>query len=193
MHRRGGGLNRLAEMPAEMRQLVRAELVDPTLAASMLLAAHLIIFWLSQDSNVTPPVCLVAFTAAAIAGTRPMRTGLTSWKIAKGLYLVPLLFAFSPLITGDWQARLTVFVFACLGLYALAGLLQWHAVEERELRHPWILDLHWAAVIRDTSTDQRYAVDSWFLDNGQPPYIQPLDQWLSGRAFNHGQEQLSDQ
>ena len=33
-----------------------------------LLAAHLIIFWLSQDSSVTPPVCLTAFAAAAIAG-----------------------------------------------------------------------------------------------------------------------------
>jgi TRAP transporter 4TM/12TM fusion protein len=116
----------LAEMPPEMRQLVRGELLDPALVTGMLLSAHLIIFWLSQDSNVTPPVCLVAFTAAAIAGTRPMRTGLTSWKIAKGLYLVPLLFAFSPLITGTWGERISVFVFACFGLYALAGLLQWH-------------------------------------------------------------------
>ncbi|HHH45254.1 MAG TPA: hypothetical protein ENK49_14060 [Gammaproteobacteria bacterium] len=73
------------------------------------------------------------------------------------------------------------------------GLLHWHTVEERHLRHPWILDLHWSAVIRDRDTGQRYAVDSWFLDNGQPPYIQPLEQWLSGRAFDSGQEQLGDQ
>ena len=122
----GDPVRALAEMPAEMRQLVRSELLDPALVTGMLLSAHLIIFWLSQDSNVTPPVCLVAFTAAAIAGTPPMRTGFTSWKIAKGLYLVPLLFAFTPLITGSWTERLTVFGFACLGLYALAGLLQWH-------------------------------------------------------------------
>jgi TRAP transporter 4TM/12TM fusion protein len=114
------------EMPPEMREIVRGELLDPTLITGMLLSAHLIIFWLSQDSNVTPPVCLVAFTAAAIAGTPPMRTGLTAWKVAKGLYLIPVLFAFTPLITGSWTERLTVFVFACLGLYALAGILQWH-------------------------------------------------------------------
>lgn len=114
------------EMPPEMRQLLRAELLDPALATGMLLSAHLIIFWLSQDSNVTPPVCLVAFAAAAIAGTKPMRTGLMSWKIAKGLYLIPALFAFTPLITGDWVDRVEVFVFATLGLYALAGLLEWH-------------------------------------------------------------------
>ena len=116
----------LVEMPQEMRQMVRRELLDPALVTGMLLSAHLIIFWLSQDSNITPPVCLVAFTAAAIAGSRPMRTGLTAWKIAKGLYLIPVLFAFTPLITGNWTERITVFVFSCFGLYALAGLLQWH-------------------------------------------------------------------
>jgi TRAP-type uncharacterized transport system fused permease subunit len=126
----GDPMRALTEMPAEMRQLVRGELLDPALVTGMLLSAHLIIFWLSQDSNVTPPVCLVAFTAAAIAGTKPMRTGLTSWKVAKGLYLVPVLFAFTPLITGSWAERLTVFVFACFGLYALAGLLQWHLEEK---------------------------------------------------------------
>jgi len=120
----------LIEMPQEMRQLVRNELLDPTLVTGMLLSAHLIIFWLSQDSNITPPVCLVAFTAAAIAGTPPMRTGLTAWKIAKGIYLIPALFAFTPLVTGNWSERILVFVFACFGLYALAGILQWH-LEER--------------------------------------------------------------
>ena len=55
-----------------------------------------------------------------------MRTGLTAWKIAKGLYLIPALFAFTPLITGNWTERLIVFVFACPALYGLAGLLQWH-------------------------------------------------------------------
>jgi TRAP-type uncharacterized transport system fused permease subunit len=39
---------------------------------------------------------------------------------------VPALFAFTPLITGSWAERMTVFGFACFGLYALAGLLQWH-------------------------------------------------------------------
>ncbi|MDP3516667.1 MAG: TRAP transporter fused permease subunit [Pseudohongiella sp.] len=115
----------LQEMPLEMRQLLREELLSPELLAGMLLSAHLIIFWLSQDSNVTPPVCLASFAAAGIAGTPPMATGLTSWKLAKGLYLVPLLFAYSPIITGTWPERIYVFVWACMGLYALCGVLQW--------------------------------------------------------------------
>ena len=109
-----------------MKQLIRQEMIEPELLTGMLLSAHLIIFWLSQDSNVTPPVCLASFAAAGIAGTRPMATGLTSWKVAKGLYLVPVLFAYSPLISGTWPERLEVFLWSCMGLYALAGLLQWH-------------------------------------------------------------------
>jgi len=121
----GDALVAIREMPLEMRQLLRAELLDPTLLAGLLMSAHLIIFWLSQDSNVTPPVCLAAFAAAGIAGTRPMATGMTSWKLAKGLYLIPVLFAYSPLISGSWPERINVFIWACMGLYALAGLLQW--------------------------------------------------------------------
>lgn len=116
----------LQQMPLEMKQLIRAEMLPAELLTGMLLSAHLIIFWLSQDSNVTPPVCLASFAAAGIAGTNPMATGLTSWKVAKGLYLVPILFAYSPIISGTWPERIEIFVWSCLGLYAMAGVLQWH-------------------------------------------------------------------
>ena len=116
----------LREMPLEMKQILRQELLDPALLAGMMLSAHLVIFWLSQDSNVTPPVCLVAFAAAGIAGSRPMATGFTAWKLAKGLYLVPLLFVYAPLVSGTWPERLEVFLWACPGIYALCGLLQWY-------------------------------------------------------------------
>jgi TRAP transporter 4TM/12TM fusion protein len=122
----GDPLIALQEMPLEMKQIIRQEMLEPELLTGMLLSAHLIIFWLSQDSNVTPPVCLASFAAAGIAGTRPIATGLTSWKVAKGLYLVPVLFAYSPLISGSWPERLEVFLWSCMGLYAMAGLLQWH-------------------------------------------------------------------
>lgn len=122
----GDPLTALQQMPLEMKQIIRQEMLEPEMLTGMLLSAHLIIFWLSQDSNVTPPVCLASFAAAGIAGTSPMATGLTSWKVAKGLYLVPVLFAYSPLISGTWPERIEVFIWACMGLYAMAGLLQWH-------------------------------------------------------------------
>jgi TRAP transporter 4TM/12TM fusion protein len=107
----------------EMAALVNMGIEVPE-ATMYLLSAHLIIFWLSQDSNLTPPVCLAAFAAAGIAGTPPMRTGVESWKLGKGLYIVPLLFAFSPLITGDWIDRFEVFFFAIIGITAFATTVE---------------------------------------------------------------------
>jgi TRAP-type uncharacterized transport system fused permease subunit len=114
----------LAEIPIDFLSLVRDQMIDPVSISLILLSAHLIIFWLSQDSNVTPPVCMCAFSAAAIAESPPMATGFTAWKMAKGLYLIPLLFAYSPLITGTWLEKSTVFVMAAIGLYAMAAAFQ---------------------------------------------------------------------
>jgi TRAP-type uncharacterized transport system fused permease subunit len=87
----------------------------------------MIIFWLSQDSNVTPPVCITAFAAAAIAKTPPMATGFTAWRIAKGLYIVPILFAYTPYLSGDWLIGLEITFFAAFGIYALAAGFEGHA------------------------------------------------------------------
>jgi TRAP-type uncharacterized transport system fused permease subunit len=114
----------LALMPLDLMGTLREALLSAETLTFALLSAHMIIFWLSQDSNVTPPVCLTAFTAAAIAGTRPMATGLQSWKIAKGLYVMPLLFAYTPLLGGSWSEVLQIFGFAVVGLYALSGAVE---------------------------------------------------------------------
>ena len=64
------------------------------------------------------------------------------------------------------------------------GLLKWHVIEERQVRHPLIFNTHWTAVILDRSNGERFSVDSWFLDNGHPPAIQPLSDWLLGRSMD---------
>jgi TRAP-type uncharacterized transport system fused permease subunit len=114
-------------LPPDMRSLLIDQSFGPSGLAATLIAAHMIVFWLSQDSNVTPPVCLTAFAAAAIAKSPPMATGLTAWKIAKGIYVIPVLFAFTPLLSGDWGAALEVFFFAAIGLYALSAAMAGYA------------------------------------------------------------------
>jgi TRAP transporter 4TM/12TM fusion protein len=107
----------------EMAMLVNAGIDIPEVTM-YLLSAHLIIFWLSQDSNLTPPVCLAAFAAAAIAESPPMKTGLVAWKVGKGMYIIPLLFAFTPLINGTWLERFEVFGFAMLGIAAFSMVME---------------------------------------------------------------------
>jgi len=114
----------LDKLPPDMLNMVREQTLSPTVLTTALLSAHMIIFWLSQDSNITPPVCLTAFAAATIAKTPPMRTGLTAWKVAKGLYIIPLLFAYTPFLSNDWTTVLTIFLFGVAGIYALVGSLQ---------------------------------------------------------------------
>ena len=114
----------MGSMPFELALTIRPILIDPATQTTYLLIAHLIIFWLSQDSNVTPPVCLAAFTAAGIAGSKPMATGFESWKIAKGLYFVPLMFAYTPLVSGEWFEILQIGGFSLFGIYTLNALIQ---------------------------------------------------------------------
>ena len=120
-------LELMSAMPFEVAMTIRPVLVDAELLTTYLLIAHLIIFWLSQDSNVTPPVCLAAFTAAGIAKSPPMATGFQAWKAAKGLYIVPLMFAYTPLISGSWDEVLQIGVFALFGIYALNACIQQYA------------------------------------------------------------------
>ena len=110
-------------LPVTAAYVMVAVLTVPALTTMgvSVLAAHMIIFWLSQDSNVTPPVCLAAYAASSIAGSRPMATGVSSWKLAKGLYIMPLLFAYTGLISGGWSERLMVFTFAMAGFFAFAA------------------------------------------------------------------------
>jgi hypothetical protein len=66
-----------------------------------------------------------------------------------------------------------------------AGLIQFHEIMDTKTRNFFFNGWpHTTAVIREKSNDRslgvRYAVDSWFYDNGIPPVIIPLTNWQSG-------------
>jgi hypothetical protein len=62
------------------------------------------------------------------------------------------------------------------------GLFRYHEVMDTATRFGLFVGMpHTTAVIRDRESGMRYAVDSWFFDNGQPPYIVRLDDWRSGQ------------
>ena len=92
-----------------------------------LLNAHLIILWLSQDSSLTPPFALGAFIAAGIAQSDPTRTGFTAVMLAKPLYVVPFLMAYSPILmdpgTAWWEIAI-VWATGFIGFYCLAVAME---------------------------------------------------------------------
>ena len=118
-------------LPVTAAYVVLAVLAVPGLRELGLsaLAAHLVVFWYSQDSNITPPVCLAAFAAAGIANAKPMKTGLHSWALAKGLYIIPFLFVYTPiLLTGGFFQALRVAIFAAIGLFCFTVFLEGYMI-----------------------------------------------------------------
>ncbi|WED22858.1 TRAP transporter permease [Vibrio sp. JC009] len=98
-----------------------------------LLTAHMIVFWLSQTSNVTPPIALAAFAGAGIANASPMQSSVQAFKLAQGFFLIPAMMAFSGLI---WTQNESVFEFiesilACMALIvAFAGGIEGYLVKK---------------------------------------------------------------
>jgi len=116
-------------LPVTASYIVLIVLVGPALTNEFgipLLIAHLLVFWYSQDSNVTPPVALAAFAAAAIAGSKTMETSVQSWKFAKGLYLIPLFMVFNPeiIMGGPLEVLLWNGFIIILALIAFAAAIE---------------------------------------------------------------------
>jgi TRAP transporter 4TM/12TM fusion protein len=89
------------------------------------IASHMIVYWLSQDSNITPPVCIAAFAGATIAKANMWRTAFASFKFAKFLYLGPFLFGYVPAFSLDGSAMdiVKAFVLIIIGTYAYSYFL----------------------------------------------------------------------
>jgi TRAP transporter 4TM/12TM fusion protein len=88
-------------------------------------AAHMIVYWLSQDSNITPPVCIAAFAGATIAKANMWRTAFASFKFAKFLYLGPFLFGYVPAFSLDgsgWDI-VKAFVLILIGTYGYSWIM----------------------------------------------------------------------
>lgn len=122
-------------LPVTAAYIVLIILVGPALTEEFgvpLLIAHLLVFWYSQDSNVTPPVALAGFAGAAIAGSSPMATSFQAWKFAKGLYLIPLFMVFNETIIVGGPIPLVLWS----GLIAMIALTGFAAALEGFLFKP---------------------------------------------------------
>jgi TRAP transporter 4TM/12TM fusion protein len=128
-------------LPVTASYIVLVILAGPALVEMgvALITAHMIVFWYSQDANVTPPVALASFAGAGIAGANPMRCAFSSWKIAKGLYIIPIIMAYQPLLLDGpfWEVVRTI-VFSSLGLIAFTSFLELYLFHRTNLIE-WIL------------------------------------------------------
>jgi hypothetical protein len=70
-----------------------------------------------------------------------------------------------------------------LGLLEEMGLLKFHRPVFAATRQPFLSGRAWwhqTAVIENIESGEKFAVDSWFRDNGHPAFIVPLKEWKNG-------------
>jgi TRAP transporter 4TM/12TM fusion protein len=91
-----------------------------------LISAHFFVFWTSQLAVITPPVCLSAYVAAAIAQSDPWQTGWYSLRMGLAIYYVPFMFVFFPSLLGVGTPTLILWTFST----ALIGVLSFAAVTQ---------------------------------------------------------------
>ncbi len=114
-------------VPVTAAYLITAVVAVPALThlGVNMLAAHMIVYWLSQDSNITPPVCIAAFAGATIAKANMWKTAFSAFKFAKFLYLGPFLFGFVPgfSLTGTSMDIIKAFIMIIFGTWLYSYLL----------------------------------------------------------------------
>ncbi len=114
-------------VPVTAAYLITAVVAVPALThlGVNMIAAHMIVYWLSQDSNITPPVCIAAFAGATIAKANMWKTAFSAFKFAKFLYLGPFLFGYVPAFSLDGSSMdiVKAFILIILGTWAYSWML----------------------------------------------------------------------
>lgn len=87
-------------LPASACYILVATIVVGSLTkmGAAAIAAHMFVFYFSCYSNITPPVAIASYTAAGIAGAKPLDVATWGLKIAAPGFIIPFLFIFNPTI-----------------------------------------------------------------------------------------------
>ncbi|WP_417319937.1 TRAP transporter permease [Emcibacter sp.] len=93
-----------------------------------LIAVHLFVFYFGIMADVTPPVGLASFAAAAVSGGDPIRTGMTAFVYSLRMIVLPFIFIFYPEllmigIKGPLHLALVVMT-AVIGMLCFAASLR---------------------------------------------------------------------
>ncbi|MBS3920518.1 MAG: TRAP transporter permease [Deltaproteobacteria bacterium] len=115
-------------VPTTAQYIIISALVAPALIqlGVVAIAAHLFIFYFGTRADITPPVALAAYAGAGIAGSNPMKTGVTAFQLGIAGYIVPFMFIYGPelLIIGPAHKVILATLTATFGVYCLAAGVQ---------------------------------------------------------------------
>lgn len=100
-----------------------------------LIAVHLFVFYFGIMADVTPPVGLASFAAAAISGGDAIKTGFVAFFYSLRTVALPFVFIFNTdllLIDVTWMQGILVFITASIAILAFtAGTMGWFLTKSR--------------------------------------------------------------
>ncbi|MEP2781944.1 MAG: TRAP transporter permease [Pseudoruegeria sp.] len=100
-----------------------------------LIAVHLFVFYFGIMADVTPPVGLASFAAAAVSGGDAIRTGFTAFFYSLRTVALPFVFIFNTdllLIDVTWVQGVIVFIVSTIGILVFtAASMGWWLTKNR--------------------------------------------------------------
>ena len=134
-----------------------------------LIAAHLFVFYFGIMADVTPPVGLASFAAAAVSGGDPIKTGFTAFFYSLRTVALPFLFIYNPTLilygvdlgtTAGIVQAVFIFVVATFAMLLFAAATQGYFLARSKLWES-------AALLLVAFT---LFVPNFWLDRIQPPF-----------------------
>ncbi len=160
-------------MPTTANYILMATLMAPVIVELgaqsgliiPLIAVHMFVFYFGLMADITPPVGLATFAAAAISGEDPIKTGIQGFKYAMRTVILPFIFVFNPLILligieSWWNLVLVIAgaIIACL-IFAAATLF-WFRTKCK-----------WYEALLLLVASFMFFRPDWYLDRYEPEYV----------------------
>jgi hypothetical protein len=129
-----------------------------------LIAVHLFVFYYGIMGDITPPVGLASFAAAAISGEDPIQTGIQGSVYALRTVVLPFVFVFNPALLiidvhGWWEVLVVAFTATVASLVFAAATMGYF-----QARCKW-----WEIVLLLVATFALFRPD-YFMDRLYEPY-----------------------
>lgn len=168
-------------MPTTANYILMATLMAPVVVelgaqsglVIPLIAVHMFVFYYGIMADITPPVGLATFAAAAISGEDPIKTGIQGVTYAMRTAVLPFLFIFNPLlllidVEGWGELFLVVSGATLASLTFAAATMRWMRVKATWLEVALLLLVTFMLFRPD-----------WFMNHVAPKYeVRPASELL---------------
>src|SRR5690606_15479689 len=151
-----------------------------------LIAVHLFVFYFGIMADITPPVGLASFAAAAISREDPIKTGLQGAVYAFRTAILPFVFIFNPAllligIDSWWEGAISITTSIIAILVLAAAMMNWFVTRSR-LWETAVLVVACFTLLRP----------DWWIDRFYPRYVErPASEFMTRVAEAPANERLN--